>query len=219
MQTVTKLEQQKHNHERVNVYLDGEFAFGLNMMDAAALRRGQQLTDTEVIALRERDDVAKAVEKGVELLSYRPRSRAEIRRRLAKKQVTDATIESALERLESLGYVDDRQFARFWIENRLRFKPRGPQALRYELRQKGIAESIISDLLDELVDEHAAAHDAATGRIRRLRGTNRFTFRRKLTAYLQRRGFSYSVSSSVIDALIEELEDDSGYFTEEDETF
>ena len=219
MRTVTRLEYQKKNQERVNVYLDDEFAFGLNLMDAAQLRRGQQLSEEQITELLEKDAIAKAVERGILFLSYRPRSRAEVRKNLLGKDLSEDVVNLALERLTHQGYLDDRQFARFWLENRNQFKPRGHQALRYELRQKGITDSLINELLEEIVDEDAAAYDAAQSRIRRYRGKPRAEFRKKLGSFLQRRGFNYGVVNATLQRLQEEIEAETpDYFlTMEDE--
>jgi regulatory protein len=207
MPKITRLEQQKRNKERVNVYLDDEFAFGLNLMDAAHLRKGQELTDINIAELRQKDAIVKAIGIAVNLLSYRPRSMQEIRQRLRKKGYDEAVIEATFERLSNLGYLDDRAFARFWIESRNRGKPRGKTALRYELRQKGVAEDIIAELLDDMVDEQSAAYEAAQARVRRMRGKTVFEFKQKIGAFLQRRGFGYDVMKQALDTLIEELEE------------
>jgi regulatory protein len=217
MQKVTRLERQKRNKNRVNVYLDGEFAFGLNEMDAAKLSTGQQLSPSEVATLRESDAISKAFDKAVNLLSYRPRSKEEIRRRLAKKDYSEHAIAVAIERLERMGYLDDRAFATFWIENRNRHKPRGKRALRYELRRKGISDRIIRELLDEMVDEKEGAYEAAQSRLRRMRGATEYEFKRKVGGFLQRRGFSYDAVNRALDRHINEInEREPGYFAEPD---
>ncbi|MEL6525574.1 MAG: hypothetical protein AAFQ07_07675 [Chloroflexota bacterium] len=73
MPKVTLLEQQKNNKERVNVYLDGEFAFGLNIMDAMTLKKGQELDAIQIAELRNKDAIVKATDAAANLLSYRPR--------------------------------------------------------------------------------------------------------------------------------------------------
>jgi regulatory protein len=118
MGTITALEIQKRNKERVNVYLDGEYAFSLALIEAAKLRKGQPLTDAEIDALRGEDDVTRAVDYAANFLSYRPRSVAEVRRNLEKKDLSEVVIEQAIDRLQQLGYVDDVAFARYWLENR-----------------------------------------------------------------------------------------------------
>jgi regulatory protein len=207
MPTITRLEQQQNNQERVNVYLDDEFAFGLNIMDAVALRKGQELNEVEIAELRNKDAIVKAVDHAANILSYRPQSTQEIRQKLSKKDYEEAVIEAAIERMNQMGYLDDLAFARFWIESRSRSKPLGKQALRYELRQKGIADNLIRELLDELVDESAAAYQAAQGRIRRFRGSSQRDFKQKLGAFLQRRGFRYEAVNQALAQIIDELDE------------
>jgi regulatory protein len=215
MQTITLLERQKNNPERVNVYLDGEFAFGLNEMDAVTLRKGQQLTESEIDELRQKDAVVKAVDYAANLLSYRPRSTKEIRERLLKHSFNDVVADAAIEKLLGLGYLDDRAFARFWIEDRNRFKPLGRRALSFELRNKGIEQAIIQELLEEIVDEGDGAYEAALKRVRQMRGTTKREFKQKIGAFLQRRGFGYEAVNGALNQLIQELaDDDPEFFTE-----
>ncbi len=217
MPKVTRLQRQKKNAERVNVYMDGEFAFGLNEVDAAQLRIGQELSPEDLAELQERDAIEKAVEQAVNLLSYRPRSTGEIRTRLGEKEFSEAAIEAAITRLNRLGYLDDRQFARFWVEDRLRNRPRGRRALQYELRQKGIADSLINEVLDDLLDERLAAYEAAEARVRRMRGVSQREFKQKVGAFLQRRGFGYEAANRALESLIEDIEaEDEQYFAEPD---
>ena len=209
---ITALEIQKRNKERVNIYLDNEYAFSLDVMQAALLRKGQALTEAEVTALQDDDAIGQAVDRAVRFLAYRPRSEQEVRRNLSDKDIPQAVIDAAVDRLHNLGYLDDRAFALFWIENRSTFKPLSPRALRYELRQKGIADTIITDLLAD-VDAYEAAYQAARKRLQRLRGTDRSTFRSKINTFLQSRGFTYDIIRDITQQLIEELEsEDLAYF-------
>ncbi|MCA9912387.1 MAG: RecX family transcriptional regulator, partial [Anaerolineae bacterium] len=215
MPEVTRLERQEKNAERVNIYLDGEFAFGLNEMDAARLRIGQELTPEVLAELQHSDAIEKAVERAVNLLSYRPRSTGEIREKLTEKEIPEAAIDAAISKLTRLGYLDDHQFARFWVEDRLRNRPRGRRALQFELRQKGIADSLINEVLDDLLDESQAAYEAAESRVRRMRGATRQEFKQKVGAFLQRRGFGFEASNRALQSLIQDIEaEDEQYFTE-----
>lgn len=213
MPTVTLLERQKRNPERVNVYLDGEFAFGLNEMDAVLLHKGQLLDEQAVARLQQNDTVHQAVEQGINLLSFRPRSTHEIRTALAKKH-DPQIIEAALIRLAALGYLDDTAFCRFWIDNRSTFKPLSTRALRFELRKKGVSDDIIRMFLDDVSDEDAALQ-AAQSQLRKLRGKPPEVFRTQLMGFLQRRGFGYSVAQASIRQVLDLLqEDDPDYFAE-----
>ncbi len=215
---VTAIEVQKRDKERANIYIDGEYAFSLALIDAARLRKGQQLAPSEIAELQHADAIHKAVDRAVRFLSYRPRSTHEVRTNLAKHDTPDEVIDLAVERLITLGYLDDQAFARFWVENRTTFKPMSPRALRYELRQKGVSDAVIATAI-EPVDPQETAYAAAHDRARRLRGATQAAFRHKLNGFLQRRGFNYGVSREVIDRLIDELveEDDTFFTPDEDE--
>jgi regulatory protein len=211
--TITALEIQKHNKERVNVYLDGEFAFGLTVLEAARLKKGQALSDNEISALRSKDSVEQAYERAVRFLGNRPRSIAEVRRNLNDKEVDASAVDEVIERLQQRGYVDDAAFARYWISNRQQFRPRGGRALRFELREKGVPNNVIDEVLPEF-NTNEAAYQAAREKARRFRGLDKRAFREKLAAFLARRGFDYDAVREVTDRLIQEFEEsDADVFT------
>lgn len=217
MPVVTALEVHRRDKERVKLYLDDEYALDLPLMQAARLRRGQNLSPAEVSELSDAGALQTAFDRAVRFLAYRPRSIGEVRRHLVKKEVPDSHIAAVIERLLQRGYVDDMEFARYWLANRDRFKPMGSRALRYELRQKGVDDDIINSLLAE-VDEEASAYRAAQARMSRYRGCTRQAFRQKLGALLRRRGFSESAISDVALRLQEELESsDPAYFLRSDD--
>ncbi|HYO89510.1 MAG TPA: regulatory protein RecX, partial [Candidatus Limnocylindrales bacterium] len=112
-----------------------------------------------------------------------------------------------IERLRALGYLDDHAFAEFWVSNRRQFKPLSARALRYELRQKGIAAGIIDEVLQEQ-DEDEDAYHAAQAQLRRARSTDRAELRQKLMMFLARRGFAPRVSREAVTRLLDELEAD-----------
>ena len=205
--TITALTVQKKNRDRVNVYLDGRFAFGLAAIEAARLRRGQTLSDDEIAALQNRDEVQKAHESALRYLDYRPRSTDEIRRHLMKsKDVAPEVMDEVVERLTSVGLLDDRAFARYWLENRSDFSPRGERALRLELRQKGVPGDIIAEVLSESHNEDEAAYRAAMAQARKVRTTDPVEFRRKMEAHLARRGFSYDTAREAVARAWSELQ-------------
>jgi regulatory protein len=123
---------------------------------------------------------------------------------LRRRNVSDSQVESIAERLERAGLLDDEAFARFWVENRERFRPRGPLALRYELRNKGLSDTVIESALAP-VDAEASAYRAAEKKMHRLAHLDRPTFDRKMVEYLARRGFAYDVAREVTERCWAEL--------------
>lgn len=196
MTTITALTRQKRNAQRVNVFLDGEYAFSLEDVTAASLAIGQELSEAQIAELQDTAEFELAKARALNYLTYRPRSSAELRRYLAGKGYDEAVAERVLTRLEELGLVDDDAFARYWVEQRQTFKPRSQLALRQELFQKGIDRVVVDEVVAELDDEEAA-RKAAASRATRLAGLPEEEFLRRLGGYLQRRGFSYAVVNRV----------------------
>lgn len=194
--TITGLTPQKKDKERINVYLDGEFAFGLSMMTATNLSIGQVLKPDEVEALKAEDEVERAKASAYRYLSYRPRSITELKRQLVNKGYKETTVDQVIDRLSELELIDDMAFARYWVEQRETFKPRGRRALRYELYQKGIDRQIVDMVVAE-VDETVSAKKAARKKAEVWRELPEEQFYEKLGNYLKRRGFSYEIARNV----------------------
>lgn len=192
MPTITALTIQKRNKERVNLFLDGEYAFSLGLDVAIGLKRGQCLSPVEIAALQHEDEILRAYHYALRLLGYRPRSRVEMERRLRQKGFAPAAVEVALQRLIDKRYVDDEAFARYWLDQRQRNRPRGARAIGYELRQKGVDHDTINQVLDD-VDEVAAAWAAIERKLNRWQGLDEAAFRKKAMGFLMRRGFGYAV--------------------------
>ena len=192
MATITALNNQKHNAERLNVYLDGEFAFGLDWAVAGSLSVGQILSPNEVEALQQQDDIEKAKKSALHLIGRRPRSVVEIDRNLRKKAFDDRVIEQVIDRLTAVDLLNDAAFAGYWVEQRDTFRPRSKLALRQELQQKGLSRVVIDTALKE-VDEESAARRVAEKQATRWGHLSEEEFRVKLGRFLQRRGFPYDV--------------------------
>jgi regulatory protein len=200
MGKITALTTQKRNPDRVNVYLDDVFAFGLAAITAAYLRVGQTLSPAEIERLQGKDLEEKAKNVAIGFIEYRPRSIAETRQHLQKKEYPDDVIDRVVSRLEAVELLNDATFAQYWVEQRETFKPRSKMALQLELRQKGIDRTLIETAVSE-VDELAAATQAAQAKVPRWQNLPKLEFRKKLTGFLQRRGFGYDIIREVNEAL------------------
>jgi regulatory protein len=217
MRKITAIEAQKRRPNRVNIYLDGEFAFGLERITAAWLRVGQELDEKKIEQLQAEDTRERALQQALLFLSYRARSEAEIRRNLRKHEIPEAVIEETLERLRRDGLANDSQFAQAWVENRNTFRPRSRRMLALELRQKGLDDEAAKSAL-EGVDDEALAYEAARKRAARLRGLEWSEFKIKLSGFLARRGFSYPVILPIVTRVWNETHAEEQHYEEEDET-
>lgn len=202
--TITALKIQKRNRQRVNVYLDGEFAFGLAHILVAWLEVGQKINDEKIAELQAEDGREVAYQQALKLLNYRPRTATEIRRNLEEHKIPEEILISVLDRLHQAGLVDDQRFAQDWVENRTELRPRSRRALAYELYQRGVDREVIDHSLDQLDDE-TLAYQAAVRQARKYTHLEWPDFRQKMYGFLARRGFNYEVSAPVVAQVWAEL--------------
>jgi len=196
LKTITAINRQKKNRRRYSLFLDGTYAFSISERVANTLHVGDLLTDERISALKAEDEKDLAFEKALSYLAPRPRSRKEIGDYLNAQGFTHEAIQHAVLRLEKSGYINDHEFARAWVDSRIRFHPRGIFALRYELSAKGVAEEIIDSVLENL-DETSLAMRALESRISKWKGLKPLKMREKIFGYLKRRGFSYETARQV----------------------
>lgn len=195
--TITALVIQKKNKERVNVFLDHDFAFAITLNAALSLKKGQHLSDDAIETLKHTDAIDKAYQQSLNFLSYRARSEAEVAQYLRKKETADDIIELVTARLRQRGYLNDAEFGAQWVAGRSRTKPKGARALRYELRQKGLSDADIDAALVAL-DEESLAWQAVEHKLSRWQSLDAPARRKKISAFLARRGFNYDVISATL---------------------
>ena len=211
---ITALEPQATNPERINVFVDGRFLLGVNasVVFQMGLEPEQDLEPVQLEELQSEAGLQQAVDRAYNYLSYRPRSREEVRRYLRRKETPPETIDAALARLDRLDLINDHSFASFWVESREQFSPRGARALKNELRMKGVEREVVEEMIDDEKDEERALRAGRKKALSlvRIPGMDFATFRARLGSFLQRRGFGYEVSTRTIRALWKELSEDDG---------
>ena len=209
---ITSLEPQVNNPERFNLYIDGRFLLGINaeIVLKMGLQVEQELLPEQLEQLRSEEAEQQAVDRALNYLSFRPRSREEVRRYLRRKETPPEIIESALARLDRLDFVNDRTFAEFWIEAREQFSPRGAHALKNELRMKGVEREVVDELIDDEQDEERALRAGRKKAMSLVNVPNMdyARFRNRLGSFLQRRGFGYEVTTRTVRALWNELKEE-----------
>lgn len=206
---ITALEPQANNAERINLFVDGRFLLGVNaaVVLQMGLEQEQELSPAQLEQLRSEEALQQAVERAYNYLSYRQRSREEVRRYLRRKQTAPEIIDAALERLDRLELVNDHEFASFWAENREQYSPRGARAIKNELRMKGVNREVVDELISDEKDEEFALRAGRKKALSLLHNPSMdyMTFRTRLGSFLQRRGFNYEVVARTVKALWKEL--------------
>ena len=235
---VTDITRQQKNNDRVNIFLDGQFAFGLHIevLLKHHLKKNQEISEHQIAELKSADAFHQAYDKALNFLSVRPRSSREImqylRQRLiykhpdysqfdqadAKQQfITEqqTSIEQVLDRLGQAGYINDVEFAQWWISNRQQFRPRGKRLLLLELKAKGVSDIDIQSALTTPREEGHfsserteysetdAATQLATKYLKKTLRLSPFEQKQKLSRYLASKGFDWDVINQVCGQLIQ----------------
>ena len=210
---VTALRPTKRDPDRIAVDLNGSFAFALpaTLVADERIDVGEMLDGDRVSSLLAADEASRATEAALVFLGYRPRSEKEVRDRLRRGGYEQDAIEHAIARLHEWRYLDDADFARRWVENRTAHRPRGRRLLQQELRHKGIDGEIARDAIDDAeLDETGAAEALARRRLPSYAGDEPAAIRRRLSAYLARRGYGYDVIRVALDRALGEADGDEG---------
>jgi len=201
--TVTAIEMQKKKVDRISVFLDGEFAFGLHqdVLLECGIAKGDELTAERIEAILALEERRRAKEKALRLLSVRSRSRKELTDRLNQAHYTPAAVESALAEMERLGFLDDAGFAKMWGRNRTATRPAGAFLLRQELRHKGLSDAEVEQGLQAAFQEQSEAEVARALAVRRkkiLASLPEEKAQKRLQDFLLRRGFSWEIVSTLL---------------------
>lgn len=206
---ISAIEPQKRHKERLNIHLDGEYAFSLDRLTAVWLQIGQTLSPEEIENLQQKDLLDTAYRRALHLLSYRARSSQEMERFLRQKGYLPDQIAQVNARLEQEGYLNDQRFAEDWIENRAAFRPRSPKQIRMELLGKGIDRELAEQAVNRAnLDETDLALKAGRKFFKRYARLEEKEFFSKLGAALERRGFDFSAARAASKQIWHELKQD-----------
>ncbi|MGM0501486.1 MAG: RecX family transcriptional regulator [Bacillota bacterium] len=206
--TITKIEMQKNNKQRCSIFVDGKFLLGVSaeLIYQFDLDKGEVLTTQVLNQLLDQEELLAAKQDAFNLLSYRQRSRKELKERLLKKEYSLEVVNGVINVLERLDYIDDQQFATSWIKDRIT-KGFGPYRIRCQLEEKGVSSNIINDCLEEQYDtelEYKLAAKLAAKKRKHYLDEEQYEQRYKLSQVLKRKGFSFEIIDAVLNDLLEE---------------
>ena len=199
---ITALEAQKRNADRINVFLDGEFAFGVSRFVGAWLSVGQKIDEIKTKLLISADEKERALQYALRFIGYKQRTEVEVINKLEHLEFPSEIINNIMSELKEKRYVDDKEFASQWIELRGESKPRSKKNIKFELRKKGISGEIIDDALDKAPDDLEMAIRLGKKYLNRYSAINDDEFRKKMTGVFSRRAFTYSIVKDALEELV-----------------
>ncbi|SHK11599.1 regulatory protein [Paramaledivibacter caminithermalis DSM 15212] len=202
---ITKLETQKRNNNRISVYINNKYAFGVHkdIIYKLNLEKGKLVDQNFIEKIIKTEEQKKAKDYAIKILSYRPRSQKEIKDKLEQKGYENQVVNRTLAWLREYKLIDDKEFAKEYIKSK--GEKYGGSRIKIELIRKGVEEEIIDSVLnDKLNDEkeYEIALEQAKKKMKAYKGDEREAVYRKLGYYLQRRGFSYDIISKILRELL-----------------
>lgn len=192
---VTSIEQQKKDKSRYSVFIDGQFAFGLSATDIAyfKIKEGTEIYEETYRYITDTLVYIKAQDTALKFLSYKMRTEKEIVKKLYEKEFSEEIIAKVMAFLHKYGYVNDRKYCEAYIKESVRLKAKGRQLIKYELRERGISDSIISEAFENTeIDEVSSAVKLLRKKVRDFSDMD-FKTKQKYFAMLQRKGYGYDV--------------------------
>jgi regulatory protein len=195
MPQITAIKTQQKRANRVSVYLDGRFAFGLNhkVAERFGLKPGMELSQAAIDAVVSGQVQQECLDKAILYLSRRMHSKKELRQKLVRAEFAADVIDKSLAKLEELGYVNDEEFARQKLQQAQR-KLIGQRRAMAELMRSGVKGDVARDAVDQHFRSDEARDNAQKlidKNLPRLERLDPDTAKRRLIGLLQRRGFDY----------------------------
>ena len=206
MPQITDIKPQKRPG-RFNIYLNGKYAFAVSAESfvKANLNINQEISSDTVEKLIKDDEFGKTFDNSLKFISFRPRSEKELQNWFKRKEVGEETQKLVIKKLKHLGFLNDEEFAKWWIEQRTTFHPSGQRLIKMELKQKGISDEIIEGIMNNesrIMGEKELAKKVLEKKLPRLKNYKRQELRKKLQNLLAQRGFSWEVIKELVDTLV-----------------
>jgi regulatory protein len=209
---ITRIARQKRLKNSYSIYLDGSYAFSLSgeSIIRHRLKEGREVVQADVDGVFSEEEKRRALEYAIKLFTIRSRSAWELRQRLKEKEFSESAISHAAGRLSDLGYLNDERFASDRA-NYLMAKGYGPELIRAELKRKGIAADIITDVLARFRERPEAeierVEEIARRKLKAMKDVEPAAAAHRLTGFLVRRGFSIDSIRHVLRELLNEQKD------------
>lgn len=209
---ITKITRQKRNEERYNIFLNEEYSFSVDekILVQYGLTKGKVLDEWALGDIAFEDEVARAFNRGLSYLTYQMRSEEEVRKKLRDAEFGEAVIQEAIQKLVRLGFLNDAEFSRAFVETKKNTMKKGPRAIQQELKRKGIDEKTQQQALGEFDEgeQLQLAYELAEKKQRQESRKTPMQQKQKIQDFLLRKGYSFGIIEQAIAKLDFTTEED-----------
>lgn len=205
MSKITKIETGKRNKERVNIYIDNEYAFSINMelLYKFNIKVNEEFDKERLLEIIKAENLSKCKDTALRTVERSYKTEKEIKDKLLLKEFDEDTVEETLEFLREYGFIDDSKFVKMFVKDHIRNQ--GRNKIKYLLSQKGIDKCLIEEAFLDLEKEDEVERAFILGEKKYLSISKRedddFKIKNKITRYLLGRGYDYSIAKEVINRI------------------
>ncbi|MBD3225722.1 MAG: hypothetical protein GF313_13420 [Caldithrix sp.] len=203
MYTITRIDIQKKNKKRFNLYADDLFLFDISddTLVQFAIHKGRRFSDDTLKEILQYDRLALCLTQAYRYLSRRPHLKKELKTKLIQKKFDQSVIEQTLIKLKEQGYIDDADFITRFIADQKQIYRNGPLLIRKKLITKGAQSEMVDVLLKDLYTEEEEEQNAdywLNKKLKRTEITQPLKEKQQLGMFLQRKGFNWSIITRIV---------------------
>ncbi|HWQ81568.1 MAG TPA: RecX family transcriptional regulator [Ignavibacteria bacterium] len=199
---ITSIEKQK-KEGRYNIFLDGEFAFGLykETIYEFGLRVNDELDPKKAEEIKTRDEIGFGKRVAYRFLNYKQRSEKEVRKKLKEKKLSESSIDVVISSLKDLKYINDESYAKSYLQSKILRKPEGKRVLKMKLADKGIPKEIAENIISEQYPPETETEKAAEllkKYEKKVRAKTPVEKKQKCFRFLLSKGFDFDTINEVL---------------------
>lgn len=202
---ITKIEEQKRNKDRVNIYIDDEFAFAISL-ELVYKYKLKVNTDIDSTLLKEialKDSLIKCKNHAIKIIERTFKTEKELSKKLKERGYEDSVIKETIDFLKEYNYINDSNYAKAYVKDKS--KTSGNKKILYSLKQKGVSDDVINSALDcidenEQLDSALLIAEKKYNNLRK-RETDEYKLSQKMYRFLLSRGYSYDIAKTVLNKI------------------
>lgn len=202
MNIITKIEVQKRNKERVNIYIDNEYSFSLSaeLVYKEGLKANEKIDVEKIESIAKEDNYLKCKNAALRIVEKSYKSEKELKDKLLLKGYDNSTIDKTLNFLKEYNFLSDTNYVKMYVKDRSRLQ--GKKKIKYDLIKKGINDNLIEKEISSIdeEEEREVAYNMGLKKYNVLskRESDKYKLSQKLYRFLLSKGYDYDIVSYVV---------------------
>lgn len=207
MNIITKIEEGKRNKERVNIYIDNDYAFSVSkeILYKENLKVNDTVNIEDLKEIVKKDNYIKCKNSALKIVERSYKSEKELKDKLLLKGYDKDSIEKTMEFLKEYNFLSDNNYTKMYVKDKSKFQ--GKNKIKFDLYRKGIDEEIIQEELSSIDedDEKEVAYNLAFKKYNIIskRESDKYKLSQKLYRYIVSKGYSYDIASYAIKKVLD----------------